>query len=154
MKTRMIFVLSVLLLAAVTARADRRQLVWTYQYQTMPAGSAELEHYFGYDLGDRDVKNEAEYTHQLEVEVGITDRWDVSVYHMFAQIGGGPFDYDGFKLRTRYSLFEADQFLVDPLLYLEFKRPAPHDAPGVLEGKLVLAKRKQNGATMPVLATN
>jgi hypothetical protein len=130
----------VCLLTAALARGDRRQLVWTYQYQTMPAGAAELEYYFDYDLGDADLKDEAIYGHQLEIEVGVTDRWDFSVYQAFAQTGDGPFNYDGFKLRTRYRLFEAEQYFVDPLLYFEFIRPAEHLEPSVLEGKLILGK--------------
>jgi len=120
--------------------ADRRRFVWTYEYQTMPAGSAELEHYFGYRLTDRDVPEAGSYSHQLEIEIGITDRWDVSIYQIFSQVNESGFEYDGFKLRTRYALFETGMYPVDPLLYLEVKRPADHARPTVLEGKIILAR--------------
>ena len=125
------------------ASADRRHFVWTYEYMTMPAGAAEFEHYFGYSLADRNARESGEYSHQLEIEAGITDRWDVSLYQSFAQINNSGFDYDGFKIRTRYRLFETGRYPVDPLLYLEVKRSADHTDPTEIEGKLVLA-RTQN----------
>jgi len=136
-------VLLLTVLLAVTASADRRQFVWTYGYQTMPAGSAEFEHYFGYKLADRDFRDDGQYSHQLEIEVGITDRWDISVYQKFAQVNNSGFEYDGFKLRTRYRLFESGQYPVDPLLYLEVKRSADHADPTEVEGKLILARNYQ-----------
>lgn len=134
-------------LMAGSAMADRRHFVWTYGYATMPAGTAELEHYFGYKLADSDNKAGGQYSHQLELELGLTDRWDVSLYQMFAQTNDTGFDYDGFKIRTRYRIGEADQYFVDPLLYLEIKRPSDHADPTVVEGKLVLAKSHQKFLT-------
>lgn len=125
------------------ASADRRHFVWTYEYMTMPAGAAEFEHYFGYRLDDRDIREAGQYSHQLEIEVGITDRWDVSMYQAFAQVNNSGFDYDGFKLRTRYRLFETGQYFVDPLLYLEVKRSADHADPTEVEVKLILARTVQ-----------
>jgi hypothetical protein len=122
------------------AMADRRNFVWTYQYATMPAGSAEFEHYFGYKLSDRDVRESGQYSHQLEIEVGITDRWDVSLYQVFNQVNDSGFDYDGFKMRTRLRLFETGQYFLDPLLYLEVKRAADHAEPTEVEGKIILAR--------------
>jgi hypothetical protein len=123
-----------------TVFADRRHFVWTYEYATMPAGAAEFEHYFGYKLNDRDARDDGQYSHQLEIEVGITDRWDISLYQTFAQVNNAGFDYDGFKVRTRYRLFEMGQYFVNPLLYLEVKRPADHADPTEVEGKLILAR--------------
>lgn len=120
--------------------ADRRQLAWTYQYHTMPAGGAELEHYFGYKLNDKDFPEKGSFSQQIEIELGLTNRWDISLYQMFSQENGSDFEYDGLKLRTRYRLFNAGQYPVDPLLYLEVKRPAEHTEKTVVEGKLVLAR--------------
>ncbi len=138
-------VLTIVFLVALVSvsAADRRRFVWTYEYHTMPAGGAELEHYFGYELNDRDNPDAGSYSHQLEVEVGISDRWDISIYQMFSQVNESGFAYDGFKLRTRYRLFESGTYPVDPLLYLELKRPSDHAEPTVLEGKLILARTHQ-----------
>lgn len=139
--------LSVLVLAvmlAAPAMADRRLMVWTYGYQTMPAGDSELEHYFGYKLPDNRRRDEGQFSHQIEIELGLTDRWDISIYQMFSQENDSGFKYDGFKLRTRYRLFESGQYPVDPLLYFEMKRPAGNTDPTVLEGKLILARDFEN----------
>jgi hypothetical protein len=142
-KRYLLFVLVVLLLAMAIAGpvfADRRYFVWTYGYRTMPAGNAEVEYYYDYKMPDRNDRSDSKFTHQLELEFGITDRWDISLYQVFSQVHDSDFRYDGMKIRTRYRFLEAGQFFVDPLLYLEFKRPANHDEPTVVEGKLVLAK--------------
>ena len=136
-------VATVLLLIIVfvsSASADRRSFVWTYQYATMPAGETELEYYFGYRLADQDNRSAGKYTHQIEIETGITDRLDVSLYQMFAQTNSEGFAYDGVKLRSRLRLFEAGQYPLDPLLYAEIIRPSDHAEPTTLEGKLILAR--------------
>lgn len=132
-----------IIIMSIPAQADRRQFVWTYGYHTMPSGSSELEYYYGYKLADRDNRDGGKYSHQLEIELGLTDRWDISIYQMFAQTNDSGFDYDGSKIRTRYRFGEADQYFVDPLLYLEIKRPSDHADPTVVEGKLVLAKNHE-----------
>jgi hypothetical protein len=143
MTSQRLYIICIFALAIIftsQASADRRHFVWTYQYQTMPAGSAELEHYMNYKLADTDNPDAGNYSHQLEIEVGITDRWDISLYQMFSQNKTSGFIYDGVKMRTRYRLFEEGQYPVDPLLYFEAKRPSEHSEPTTLEGKLVLAK--------------
>lgn len=134
------FVLFLVALCCSPSMADRRQFVWTYQYHTMPAGGSELEHYFGYKLSDKDAPEKGSFSQQIEIELGLTNRWDISIYQMFSQENGSDFEYDGLKLRTRYRLFEAGQYFVDPLLYFEVKRPADHAAKTVAEGKLILAR--------------
>lgn len=135
-----IFALMLTMLIAGPASADRRYFVWTYGYRTMPAGNAEIEYYYDYKMPDRDDRSDSKFIHQLEVEYGITDRWDISLYQTFSQVHNSDFRYDGMKIRTRYRFFEAGRYFVDPLLYLELKRPADHADPTVAEGKLVLAK--------------
>lgn len=120
--------------------ADRRSYVWTYEYQTMPKGMAELEHYLTLKLPDFDEQDIHNWEQRLEVEFGITDRWDISIYQIFEQQGGGSLKYSAFQLRTRYRLFEAGALLFDPLLYFEYKRSANLKAPNKLEWKLILAR--------------
>ena len=133
-----------ILLVANSSKADRRGYVWTYEYQTMPKGQAELEYYLTQKIPDShkyDEKNTWE--HQLELEYGLTDRWDISVYQRWTQTNTDSkdsFDYAGTKLRTRYRLGEKGMYPLDTLLYLEYIRPDGSDAPEILEGKIVLAK--------------
>lgn len=138
----MVFIVSSLFLAVYTdpCLADRRSYVWTYEYVTMPKGAAEIEHYLTLKLPDFDRNNIHTWEHRLEVEFGLTDRWDVSIYQIFEQKNNGSFKYNALQLRTRYRLFEAGQYPLDPLLYLEYKRSADLKKPNKVEGKIISAR--------------
>ncbi len=126
--------LSVLLV--VQANGDRRKYVWTYAYQTMLQSATELEIYQTTRLeGNRD-----RWEMRLEIEQGLTPRWDVSIYQIFAQPEGGSFKWDAVQLRTRYRIGEAGQYLLDPLLYFEYNRKVDLTQPNKLEAKLILAR--------------
>jgi len=125
------------------AFADRRSYVWTYEYVTMPKGMWELENYVTTEVPDMSKSNINTIKEWVELEYGITDNWDVSMYQMYkfknkkAENDGR---YDGFKLRTRYKIGKKGQFIVDPLLYLEYIRSGNFSEPNVVEAKVVLAK--------------
>lgn len=131
------------LLPVKNASADRRSYVWTYEYQTMPKGMAELEYYVTTEVPDTSESGINTWKHQLELEYGLTNRWDVSMYQMWKHkntSSGSTTEYDGFKLRTRYRIGEKNQFLLDPLLYFEYIRDDDFSKPSVGEVKLVLGK--------------
>jgi len=128
---------------AAPSQADRRSYVWTYEYKTMPKGMMELEYYQTLELPDVSNSKVSTWKYNVELEYGLTNHWDVSLYQNFKQentLSGGSFSYDGFKLRTRYRIGESDQFIVDPLLYLEYQSPNDLSKGSALEGKIVLAK--------------
>lgn len=133
-----------IMLPADLAQADRRTYVWTYEYLTMPKGEFELEYYLtmkARDVDDFDRRNTWE--HQVELEYGITDHWDVALYQRWQHTNTAEdddFEYTGTKLRTRYRLGEKGLYPLDTLLYLEYQRPDSSSEPEVLEGKLILAK--------------
>ncbi len=132
------FALLGLLLASLSPKllADRRNYVWTYQYQTMPAQATELEFYQTTNL------NEASdaWEYRIEIEQGLTDRWDFSVYQIFTQTEGGSLHWNAVQFRTRYRIGEEGKYVLDPLLYLEYQRNTDSHLPNKLEGKLILAK--------------
>jgi hypothetical protein len=135
--------LCALLLACGEARADRRSYVWTYEYMTMPQDMMELEYYTTVIVPEQNESNVNTWKHWAELEYGITDHWDVALYQQFKQANGAgssEFEYDGFKVRTRYRIGEKNRYPVDPLLYLEYKRDDDLSAPHVLEAKIILAK--------------
>jgi hypothetical protein len=127
----------------VSAGADRRAYVWTYEYQTKPPGGAEIEHYLTSKTGDLDRVGETTWEHRLELEAGLTDRWDVSIYQIFHQPADGGLRYDSFQLRSRYRIGESGLWPADPLLYLEYRRPRDLTAPNRLEWKIILARDVQ-----------
>jgi len=128
---------------AENALADRRSYVWTYEYQTMPKGMTEVEFYLTEEQKNIDKAKPNIWKQWVELEYGITDHWDVSMYQQFKQSNtdsSGTFEYDGFKIRTRYRISERGKLPVDVLFYLEYIRPGNFKKPNVLEEKLVLAK--------------
>lgn len=123
--------------------ADRRSYVWTYEYMTMPARMWELEYYLTTEVPNINRSNINTLKQWLELEYGITDNWDVAVYQMW-KFNNKRFEndseYDGFKIRTRYKFGKKGQFIVDPLIYLEYIRDDNFHKPNVGEAKLILAK--------------
>lgn len=127
-------VLSVLL-------ADTRSFVWTYEYATMPAGVAEIEHYMTLEINDSEMlENNVTTKHDIEVEIGMNDRFDIGIYQSFKQSPNMPFEYTGFKIRGRYRIGEENQWIMDPLLYFEYKS-TPDFHHQTIESKIILAKK-------------
>lgn len=123
--------------------ADRRSYVWTYEYLTMYKGGAEIEYYLTLELPDKNKGDVNYWKHWIELEYGITDHWDISIYQQFTQKNSGTYSsfyYDGFKVRTRIRIGERDQFILDPLIYLEYKNNGDLSNSGAFEGKIILAK--------------
>ncbi|OGB88545.1 hypothetical protein A3H38_02740 [candidate division WOR-1 bacterium RIFCSPLOWO2_02_FULL_46_20] len=123
--------------------ADRRSYVWTYEYVTMPRGMVEVEYYNTLEYPDTTNPKVNTWKHWVELEYGLTDNWDVSMYQTFKQTNtaaANTLSYDGFKLRTRYRLGERGSNPVDMLLYAELIEPNDLSKAGVFEGKVILAK--------------
>lgn len=145
MKNSFALVLSlVLILCSVgLGYADTRGYVWTYEYQTMPEGLAEVEFYLTEEQKDKAVSKESVWKHWVELEYGLTNHWDISLYQQFKQTNkasGSAFEYDGFKVRTRYRLLQKDELPLDTLLYFEYIRNDNLEKNNVLEGKVIVAK--------------
>ncbi len=142
MKITVRALLSLIMLSLTSGRAlaDRRSYVWTYEYLTMPAGETELEYYYTLEnsnLGS--FLDTTRFKHWVELEHGLTDHWDFSIYQTFLQNPGEPLKYEGLKLRTRYRFSERGVLPVDPLIYLEYMRIFD-ELEDKIEGKLILAK--------------
>ncbi|MBT3228007.1 MAG: hypothetical protein HOD43_07635 [Candidatus Marinimicrobia bacterium] len=147
---------SLILLAALlplfSLQADGRRYVWTYEYQTLHRGEAELESYTEFSHLNTDSGRQATTTLQYEYEIGMNNWFDVGIYQKFKQAHESPIAYDGFKLRMRFKLGEKGRWPLDPLIYLEYKDNAAFDH-SALETKLILARdfEKLNVSLNPVL---
>ncbi len=143
----LMFILVTVFGAITPGYADRRSYVWTYEYMTMPKGMWELETYVTTEVPNLHKSNINTIKPQVELEYGITDRWDVAMYQMWKfknKKYENDSEYEGFKLRTRYRFGERGKFFVDPLLYLEFIRDDDFSKPSVVEAKLIFAKDAGN----------
>lgn len=140
-------VMFLVLTAAGDSYADRRSYVWTYEYMTMLEKRWELETYVTAEVPDSSKSNINSIKPQLELEYGITDRWDIAMYQMWKfnnKAKENDSEYEGFKLRTRYKIGEKGRYLLDPLLYFEYIREDDLSRPNLGEAKLVLAKDAAN----------
>ncbi|MBS2021968.1 MAG: hypothetical protein JST92_06125, partial [Deltaproteobacteria bacterium] len=127
------------LLCATAARADRRTLIRGYEYATQPQGNLELEIWNELDI-PRGHASDIALTQRIELEYGITDHWDVALYHVFADQGSGEsrtYGFDSWRLEQRYRLLEKGDLPVDLMLYLEIERPRDFTEPWIFEGKLI-----------------
>jgi hypothetical protein len=134
-----------LLVAAVAtpALADRRTFVRAYEYATQPQGNLEVEIWNDVDSPKAPFSvADSLITQRLELEYGLTDHWDVALYHVFEQGSPDrtPFHFASWRLETRYRFAEKNVWPVDVEVYLEGERPAALDEPFELEEKLILEK--------------
>ena len=135
------------LLWADNSLADRRKYVWTYQYGTIAKDASELEFYQTTRLAEMD-----RWEYRIELEHGLSPKWDLSIYQIFAQEESSSLKWDAFQIRTRYRLAEPGQFPLDPLLYLEYQRKTDLKEPNKAEVKLVISRdfNRVNLALNPV----
>ncbi|HRE26665.1 MAG TPA: hypothetical protein PK954_08540 [Anaerolineales bacterium] len=111
----------------------------------MPQGQTELEIYSTQSVSRFTDGAPRTFELQLELEHGITDRFDLGLYHVFTQVSAEdamaaqPLRFSALKLRGRYRFAERGELPVDSLAYLEV---AKDFGEGVydLEGKAILAR--------------
>lgn len=127
------------LLAAGEALADRRSLVRAYEYATQPQGNLELEIWNELESPQTGIADSL-ITNRIELEYGLTDHWDLALYHVFQQGPGSGFHLDSWRLETRYRFAEKGEWPVDLMLYLEGERPAALGEPFELEEKVILER--------------
>jgi len=132
------------------ARANPAPLPFTYIYETLPAGDAEVELYT--DLTPLRLynaeANPAKYLvpqFQTEIEYGLTDHLELGLYLVLVPTDFSSFDPPpstmegtGVKQRLRYRFAEAGQWPIDLAIYGEVVENA-HEIE--LEGKIILQRR-------------
>ena len=137
------FILSLLLasvLGLTSPAFAARSYVWTYEYKTAEKEEVEVEYYFTLSTPDiGQIEGTMASEHQIELELGITERFDFSVYQVFNQNPGEGLKYKGFKLQSRYKIGKKGRYILDPLLYLEYKGKPDFSEHGI-EFKSILAK--------------
>lgn len=122
-----------------SAHADRRAFTYTYEYLTQVDGALELEFYNTQSRSTFDDGAISSWQQQIELEYGITDHTDVSLYQVFEETNNTGAHYAETKLRMRHRFAERGEFPFDVLLYGELVKVYGR---GVLEvePKLVLAR--------------
>lgn len=128
-----------LISTAGAAKADQRNYVWTEEYSTPAQGNAEIEFFQTAVTQDKHVHSASDWTQQIELEYGITDRLSASLYEVYQQTGGSSsLTYVGYNLELRYRIAEKNVLPVDVLLYAEHEVNSLDG--NAFEDKLILAK--------------
>ncbi|HMG57935.1 MAG TPA: hypothetical protein VK601_30745 [Kofleriaceae bacterium] len=132
------------LAAGPTAHADRRAYGTTYEAVTAPRGELDVETWTTFaPQGELEGGPSSRGMREMiELEYGITDRWDAALYNMVDLISSGETEsgYAGFKIETRYRPSDRGEWPIDPVFYLEFQQLFRGDARQKYEAKLILAK--------------
>jgi hypothetical protein len=132
------------LLVPALAHADRRAYGTTYEAVLAPKGELDVELWSTYSrLGEIDGGPASRGLRQMvELEYGITDRWDAALYNMVDVTSTDESDsgYAGFKIETRFRPSFPGEWFVDPVFYFEFQDLFRGDANQTYELKLILAK--------------
>jgi hypothetical protein len=132
------------LLVTAPAHADRRAYAATYEAVTAPKGELDVELWSTYarDGEVLDGPPTQGFRNMLELEYGLTDRWDVALYNLLDTdtTSSDSTGYGGLKLETRYRLLPAASWVVDPIIYFEFQYLRHGDAREKGEVKLILAR--------------
>jgi hypothetical protein len=106
-----------LMVIAFALRADYRKYVWTYEALLMPKGEWEVENYFTFFNPPKGGKSTVE--EWFELEYGISEYFDISMYQTFKQKEGESFKYDGLKLRLRGRPWLSGEKFIDFVFYFE-----------------------------------
>src|SRR5258708_22548243 len=134
---------ALVMLHAAPAHADRRAYATTYEAVTAPKGELDVELWSSYARDGELLDGPASkgFRNMLELEYGLTDRWDMALYNLL-DVTSDPANtgYAGLKLETRYRLLPAGSWIVDPIIYFEFQYLLHGDAREKYELKLILAR--------------
>jgi hypothetical protein len=140
---RSVLTTAVVLGTAGAAHADLRSFTETYEFATTPAGRTAVEIWHTQGRFTNDASSPQFVENILELEHGITDRWDIAFYQVFEQVTGEmdaeAFHFAETKLETRYKLAERGEWPVDTLLYLEVAKEFG-ESEYELEGKVIGAR--------------
>jgi hypothetical protein len=105
------------------ADADLRSFTETYEYSTVPEAKTVVELWHTQGRTTWDAGTPQSFEQIVELQHGITDKWDFAIYSVFAQVTGDamtaePFHFAELALETRYRLADRKDWPVDTELYL------------------------------------
>ena len=109
-------------MAPSLARADRKSFSYTYEYATLPEGATEVELWHTQSRDTWNANTAESFEEKLEIEHGITDHWDASMYTVFAQSTDEVLHLDGVRVESRYRFAERGELPVDCVAYLELAK--------------------------------
>jgi hypothetical protein len=100
----------------------------TYEYKTVPEGHTAIELWHTEDRATWDSTSPQGMQEILELEHGLTERWDAALYTVFTQVGSAdplvaqPFSLHEMKVESRYRFADRGELPVDIMAYGEVAR--------------------------------
>lgn len=120
------------------ANAGERFFAWSYGAATVPVGEVELEPISTVETHAEDGATVAEWTHEVELEYGITPALEAGFYLVTSQEGDAPLTFSGYKGRLRYRFWPIGTRGVDLAAYLEYVG-SPTFSEHTIEAKVIVA---------------
>ncbi len=121
------------------ARASQRDYIWTEEYGTLAKDNAELEFFSTAITKDKTTRSASDWDQQIEIEYGITDHLNVSLYQVYEQeADSSSLAYVGYNIELKYRIAEPNVLPLDLLLYAENEENTIEG--NAFEGKLILSK--------------
>lgn len=128
------------LLSVAPALAGERVLAWSYGAATGAEGAVEVEPISTLELP---LGGEPEWTHEVELEYGITPQLDAGLYLVSEQVGAEALHFSAYKARLRYRPLPLGTLPVDLAGYVEYIGSPTLDAHGA-ELKLIVAREGES----------
>lgn len=116
------FLVALVLMVPQLARADRRSFGYTYEYATLPEGQTEVEIWHTQSRDTWDANTAERFEEKLEIEYGVTDHYDLSMYTVFAESTDENFHLDAVRIENRYRFADRGEWPVDTIAYLELAK--------------------------------
>ena len=111
-----------IIMSPALARADRRSFGYTYEYATLPEGATELEIWHTQARDTWHSDSPQRFEEKLEIEYGVTDRFDMAMYTVFAESSDENLHLDAVRIENRYRFADRGQWPVDTIAYLELAK--------------------------------
>lgn len=125
-------------LLAQSALANERFFAWSYGADTVPQGGIELEPIATLETHKEDGAVMANWTHEIEVEYGITHAVEGGLYFVTSQTNDAALTFSGYKARVRYRFWPVATKAIDLAGYLEYVG-SPTFEEHAVEAKIILA---------------
>jgi len=131
-----------MLMAVPSAEAHLRDYLINEPYYTAKQGEFEVELRNDGHFTEADNSRTYNSEHQLELEYGLTNHFQLAYYEVYTWDQTKQWDRDAFKVEAKLRFAEAGQWPVDIALYTEYKNPDGHRRlnSDELENKIIMSK--------------
>ena len=124
------------------AEAHRRDYLVSQDYYTAKRGEVEVELHNDMSFPEADNDDSYNSKHQIEVEYGVTDHFQLAYYEVYTWDRSNDWERDELKIEAKLRFAQAGDWPLDIALYTEYANPDGHREvhSDELENKLIVSK--------------